>query len=176
MKKIDSKRGSAVFGLFYSTAPLQTIIDRLRRMGCPDEAIEVTSTLPLLDEPFAAGWREARLHPVTMIAGAVGIVFGILLTAGTALLYPIRTGGKPIVSAPIVGIVTYEMMMLFAIVTTFLAMAVKIRRSQRPKEVRDPRIDDGMVGLSVWLDRGDPKIESVHNLFLDWEAAEVRRL
>lgn len=177
MRRADPDRESVVFGLFKPGTPLHPIIDRLRGIGYPDEAIEIASTLPLLYRPFAADGKWGRLYPVTIVAGAVGILFGILLAGGTALLYPINTGGKPIISIPVVGIIAFEMMMLFAIVATFITAVVKIRRAHSftIKITRDPRIDDGFIGISVRVGRDDSKIELIQKLFREWEATEVRR-
>jgi mono/diheme cytochrome c family protein len=108
----------------------------------------VLSPLPLSEE---ASGRIAGipLHVLTSLAGVVGIGVGLFFAAGTAVMYPLTTGGKPIVAPPIVGIISYETMMLFAIVTTFLAVAISIRYTNRAIRSRDASIDDGLIAVIV---------------------------
>jgi mono/diheme cytochrome c family protein len=89
------------------------------------------------------------LYGVTIAAGLIGIGVGLFFAAGTAAMYPLMTGGKPIVAAPIVGIISYETMMLVAIVLTFLTMLVRIKTTNTKIHARDARIDEGRIGVSV---------------------------
>ena len=66
------------------------------------------------------------------------------------LCIPLMTG-KPIVAAPIVGIISFETMMLLAILATCLTMIVRVRRALRRSATKDARIDDGLVALSLRL-------------------------
>ena len=165
--------GSIIFGLFQPATPVEPILDRLRKMDLPEREVELSSTFPMMALPVGVGWRRVQLFHVTLIAGAIGILFGILLSGGTMALYPLRTGGKPIVPMPIVGIISFETMMLFAIVTTFVTVAIKIIRSHRGKVAYDTRIDEGFVGISVWVGRDDPRAGSIQSLFQEFGAAEV---
>lgn len=163
----------SVYGLFQPTTPVGPILDQLRKMALPEPEAELSSTYPILAQPVDVGWRKLKLYHVTVIAGAFGILFGILLAGGTAALYPLRTGGKPIVSMPIVGIVSFETMMLFAIVSTFITAVVKIVRSHFGKKAYDPRIDEGFFKIAVQVARGDPRIGKVQALFQESGAVEV---
>ncbi|HZR47858.1 MAG TPA: quinol:electron acceptor oxidoreductase subunit ActD [Candidatus Manganitrophaceae bacterium] len=163
----------SVSGLFQPTTPVEPILDQLRRMDLSEPEAEISSTYPILAQPVDVGWRRFKLYHVTLIAGAFGILFGILLSAGTFALYPLRTGGKPIVSMPIVGIVSFETMMLFAIVSTFITSAVKIIRSHRGRKGYDARIDEGFIKIAVRVARGDPRSGRVQTLFQESGAVEV---
>jgi Alternative complex III, ActD subunit len=83
--------------------------------------IEVFSTEPIHDVGAAVSGKS-RLPVFVLLGAALGIAAGYGLAAGTARLYPINTGGMPIVSPLPVGIVTYEMMMLMAILFTLAGM------------------------------------------------------
>jgi hypothetical protein len=96
--------------------------------------IDVISAEPLHD----VGERisgKSRL-PVFVIAGAVvGASAGWALAAVTARLYPLNTGGMPIVSRLPAGIVTYEAMMLLAILFAFVGMLLEARLVRKlPKD------------------------------------------
>ncbi len=162
-----------LFALFPPTAPLAPLLDSLRTLKIPEEAISISSTLPLFEEPALSQWKPIQLYPVTLIAGAIGILFGFLLAGGTFVLYPLRTGGKAIFTRPVVGIISYETMMLFAIVSTFIAALIRVVWSHRSRARYDPRIDEGLIGVTVQVDRGDPRSGSVQRLFEESGAVEV---
>ena len=137
-----------VLGLFTCALDVAALTTRLRQAGVAEEQIHVLSPLPLSSR---ASDRIGRmpLYAVTIGAGFVGIGVGIFFAAGTALMYPLMTGGKPIVSAPIVGIISYETMMLLAIVTTFFTMLLRIKTTNRGIRSRDRRVDDGRIAVVV---------------------------
>jgi mono/diheme cytochrome c family protein len=134
--------------LFEPDADVMAVIRHVSDAGVPKASIHVLSPFPLSD---AASDRIAGmpLYVVTLLAGLLGIGVGLFFAAGTAVMYPLMTGGKPIVAPPVVGIVSYETMMLAAIVTTFLTMVVKIRATNSQFRLRDVRIDDGRIAVAV---------------------------
>jgi mono/diheme cytochrome c family protein len=137
-----------VQALFEPDIDLMTVRRHVQEAGVSEEAIHVLSPIPL---SATASDRIAGipLYVVTLLAGLVGIGVGLFFAAGTAVMYPLMTGGKPIVAAPIVGIVSYETMMLVAIVTTFLTMIVKILSTNSEIRFRDVRIDEGRIAIAI---------------------------
>src|SRR3569832_2284594 len=108
VKNAKSNGREIVFALFPPAAPIKQVLDRLKKMDVPERQVELSSTFPMMALPIGVGWGRFQLYHVTLIAGAIGILFGILLAGGTMAIYPLRTGGKPIVPIPIVGIVSFE--------------------------------------------------------------------
>ncbi len=131
-------------------ADMSSIIARLQQSGVRREDIAVCSPLPLEHVSPAATFPLVP-YLITIAAGLVGIGVGLFFAGGTAVLYPIETGGKAIVAAPVVGIISYETMMLLAVLATFLTMIVRIVREQGRASTRDMRVDDGMVRIIVPL-------------------------
>ena len=160
------------FARFQSAHRIPSVVGRLQQSGISDEDIEVFSDRPL---SVRLATRSRRLVGVAVVAGFVGILFGIGLAAGTALLYPIMTGGKPIVAIPVVGLISYETMMLCAIVTTIAAMAISIIRSSR-ETCSIPELNCDEVGVAVRLDEADSRSEEIQYIFRDADAIECRVL
>jgi hypothetical protein len=163
-----------VFALFRPATPLRPLLERLTKAGVGADAIEMLSSLPLPELPRPRPHRPS-LYTITILGGLLGIVVGLFFAAGTAVLYPIVTGGKAIVAPPVVGIIAYETMMLLAIVLTFAAMAVRVVRTTHTTTaaIRDPRIHDGYLGITVRLTGklGDRRLQ---DLLQDLGAIEVR--
>mgnify|MGYP000855448498 FL=1 len=173
MSRTQPREG--LIALFPPDADLDSVRLSLEESGISQDQIALLTSVPLKSASATDGTSQPLWpYAITMAAGLVGIGVGVFFAAGTALLYPLMTGGKPIVSAPIVGIISYETMMLLAIVVTFITMIVRIRRARRASVDRETRIDDGKIALSVSFAEGNQE-QRVKTL-LEMAGAEDVRL
>jgi mono/diheme cytochrome c family protein len=147
-------------------------MEQLGQAGVSPDRIDVISGLPLHDIE-TAGLPRIPLYALTMMGGVAGICVGLFLAAGTALLYPIMTGGKPLVAPPVVGIIAFETMMLLAIVTTFVAMVFRLKQGGSSAPGRDSRIDDGAIAVSIRMDRESAQPAAVETLLKEAGAFEI---
>ena len=138
----------ALTALFPRQVEIDPLVHSLREAGISEAHISIMTPLPL-SERASVRLGSMPLYVITIMAGLVGIAIGIFFAGGTAAMYPLMTGGKPIVGAPIVGIISYETMMLLAIVVTFITSVVTIKRAHRAITERDSRVDDGYVMARV---------------------------
>jgi ActD protein len=113
------------------------VISLMLSRGVPPEQIEVLSAEPLHDVGEALTGKS-RLPLWVVTGAAVGVAAGWALATVTARLYPLNTGGMPIVSPLPAGIVTYEAMMLLAILFSLAGMLLeaKLLRRQPPGSER----------------------------------------
>ena len=160
-------------GLYHPNIDLPDLLGRLGDAGVPADAVAVLTPLPLSPQTRRS---PKRLSPylITIVAGVIGIGVGVFFAAGTAALYPLMTGGKPIIAPPVVGIVSFETMMLLAVLATFVTMIVRVRRALRHGVMRDPRIDDGMVAISLRLPREDRFLAAIRVILEDAGAKDIR--
>ena len=160
---------------FEAGVDVMAVRRQIVQAGVPEESIHVLSPLPL---SRAASDRIAGipLYMLTLLAGLFGIGVGLFFAAGTAVMYPLMTGGKPIVAPPIVGIVSYETMMLVAIVTTFLTTIVKIRAINSQVRSRDTQIDEGRIAVVVRAPMFGPTAGNVRDVLEQAGALEVQSL
>jgi hypothetical protein len=120
------------------------IVSLLISRNVKPEDIEVLSAEPLheLGETISG---KSRLPAFVLTGAALGIVAGWSMAALTALLYPVDTGGMPIVARLPAGIVTYESMMLLAVLFTLGGMLLEgrllRRRCKEYEECADSIID-----------------------------------
>jgi hypothetical protein len=169
----NSERADMLLALFEPTTPIESVLEKLRARGVPDQDLEVESPLPL-DPAMMHKPIRVHLYIVAIIAGIVGIGAGIFFAGGTAAFYPLLTGGKKIVAPPVVGIISYELMMLFAIVCTFLVMVMKIVWIYRAPLRQDPQIGEGKVAVVVRVEDNESLKAAVQAIFLEAGATEVR--
>jgi Protein of unknown function (DUF3341) len=163
-----------VFGLLPPEAPIEPLLAELRSAGLTDNRLTVTSALPLPNSVFQDRVSRPPLHLTTIAAGLLGISVGLFFAGGTAAIYPIPTGGKPIVALPVLAIISYETMMLFAIVSTFVGLLLRLRRLHKYSIPHDPRIHVGYTGLVLRADEREPSPAILVHLLERGGAVEVR--
>lgn len=111
-----------VVATFADSVSALRAIEALLSAGVKREEITVISSLPL-DELHGGETGKAVLMPWLVTLGAIlGGFAGYLLVTLTQKSYPIATGGMPIASLWTNGIITYELTMLGAILTTLLVL------------------------------------------------------
>ena len=138
-----------LIGEFRDSTGAAEAIRMLRANGASDDTLDVFSEEPV-DFPRAVLDRPSRMSFVS-VAGAV--VFGAAATAfvyWTQRNYRVVTGGMPVFSFWATGVITYEMIMLGAIVSTFgwFLWESGLMRKRRPG-APVPRVEPGSVCLRV---------------------------
>jgi ActD protein len=123
-------------------------VNALISAGISTGDIVLMSSEPL--EQYGIPFHERTFMPWLVVCGAiVGGIGGFLLASLTQKSYAIHTGGMQVVTLWTDGIITYELTMLGAIVTTgvvFLLTGVLLGRDQFPYE---PEVSEGKVLVGV---------------------------
>jgi hypothetical protein len=103
--------------------------------------------------------KKSWFRWLTMAGGFAGAGAGFLLAAGTAWLYPVQTGDKPIIALYPTGIIVFEITMLFAIIGTMAGMFLEMRLPSLKTRPYDPAIAEGCIGISVTIHAGGEVVE-----------------
>lgn len=139
-----------MLGLFEDIPEAATALNRLRNEGKRDsQDVMVISAVPFPEGVLESDRSPVRLPIWTLVFALVGIGLGLLLALGSQELYTLRTGGKPIASGPPTAIITYEVMMLIALVGAFLAALFEMRLPSWKAKVYDSRISEGLIGIAA---------------------------
>ena len=166
---------TTIVGLFED---IDHAADALRRLrgegGAAPKDLMVLSSVPFPEGVLEADKSPIRLPLITVIFAFVGIAFGIALAGGTAELYLIRVGGKPISPIPPIGIIAYEMMMLFALSAAFIAALFEMRLPSWRAKVYDPRISEGLIGIAAHC-ADEKQAVQAERLCREAGAADVKR-
>ena len=138
-----------ILGVFDSVENAAGAVEQLLAVGIDNEQITSLSSVPYPEGVLVGPLKETRFHLGTLAFGACGALIGFALAAGTAWLYPLQTGDKPIISTFPVGIITYELMMLLAIIGTLVGMCYEMGLPDLDSHAYDNEIGDGAIGILV---------------------------
>lgn len=108
-----------VHAAFVSPYDVRDALDRLEEDGVTTADIEIRSSAPLDHDVFPERHAVHSRMPWMALTGAVLGGTGLFsLVAWSSEVYPLPTGGMPIVALPPTGIVTFEGIAIGAIIFT----------------------------------------------------------
>lgn len=136
-------------GIFSDVATAAKAVERLREAGFEEADITSLSSVPYPDGVLVTTGHRSWFHWLALAGGLTGAAGGFALAVGTAWLYPVRTGDKPIISWFSSGIITYEFAMLFAIIGAVVGMFLEMRLPPWSRQRYDPIISEGAIGICV---------------------------
>jgi len=135
-------------GEFRDQEQLIAAIRSLRKSGVQPEALDLFSAEPV-ELPRGVLDRPSRMSLISVLGAAV---FGAVATAFiqfTQYNYKLITGGMPTFSFWATGVITYEMTMLGAIVSTFAWFLWESGLMRRRDAGPVPRVQPGSMCLRV---------------------------
>ena len=139
-------------GTFKDVETATKAVDSLVKAGFREETITSLTSAPYPDGVLVKTDQRTWFRWVSVGGGIFGACAGFLLAAGTAYVYPVQTGDKPIIASYPTGIIMYELTMLFAILGAIVGMFVEMKLPPRDERVYDPAIGEGSIGISVTVD------------------------
>jgi len=164
---------NAVLGHFTFVDDMVEAAETLRNSDC---GVTVFSPIPLHHETNPVlGEKPNHIKYITLLGAIGGIVFGILLTLGTAALYTLPRGGRPIWSITPTLLITYELTILIGVVFTLLAFFFFAKLPAIKKRFYDEKVAVDSFGLlvhDVHMDR----LDEVEAVLKEYGANEVKRV
>jgi len=141
-------------GIFSDIESAGCAVEGLVRAGFTEAQIDSLTSVPYPDGVLVRSRRGSWFRWVALAGGLFGAAAGFALAAGTAWLYPVQTGDKPIIALYPTAIVTFEVTMLFAIIGTMAGMILEMGLPALRKRPYDPAIAEGCIGISVTIHGG----------------------
>ena len=139
----------AIYGLYETPQAAQSAFKRLRAAGVAASNITVMSPEPFDEWEFASQHSKTVMPWIAVMGAAAGLVTAYLLTAITQKIWPINTGGMPIVSNWTNIIIMFELTMLGAVLATVLTLLVTARLPSKRSRLYDPAISNGKILIGV---------------------------
>jgi hypothetical protein len=147
-------------GTFKDVETAVKAVDSLVRAGFAEREITSLTSAPYPDGVIVKTSQRTWFRRVSVGGGIFGACAGFLLAAGTAYLYPVQTGDKPIIAYFPAGIITYELTMLFAILGAIIGMFAEMKLPPWEERVYDSAIGEGSVGISVSVDSREQMVKA----------------
>jgi hypothetical protein len=136
-------------GTFKDVATATRAVDNLVEAGFSEETITSLTSAPYPDGVIVKTDQRTRFRWISLGSGIFGACIGFLLAAGTAYMYPVQTGDKPIIALYPTGIITYELTMLFFMLGAIIGMFIEMKLPPWQERIYDPSIGEGAIGISV---------------------------
>lgn len=132
------------FALLAEFAEPQPVLDGARRLREAGFRIETYTPFPVEGLGEAIGFRDRRVPIATLIGGAVGAATGFLIQVYANLDYPLDIGGRPLIAVPAFMLISFELMVLFAV---FGAIGTMLVANRLPK-LHHPLFDSDRFHLA----------------------------
>lgn len=139
----------AIYALYSNPDSVQTAMDGLRAAGLRDAQIAVMSSEPLEEYEFGSRDRATVMPWISGLGGAVGLALGYYLTSITQELWPINTGGMPIVPLWTNLVVMFEFTMMGGILSAVITLLVTAKIPSRLPACYDLEISEGKILIAV---------------------------
>lgn len=121
----------------------------------------------------ALGHRKSHVPKFTFAGAIFGVIGGFTFLAAAQASFLIQPqGGKPIIAIPTNIVLTYEMMIMSAMLTTVVVFIISSKLLRKRKRMYSENISIDQVGIEMELD--EHTIEPIKELFLQHQAVEIR--
>lgn len=145
---------NAIYGLYHHPETAQRALNMLERaqgeLGFNAQDIVVLSGEPYEEYGFGQRDQKTRMPWLAALGGLVGGLSGYWFVAFTQKVYPMISGGMHLVTKWPDGIITYELTMLGAILTTLVTLLITARIPDwSGRKVYDPAISNGRILIGV---------------------------
>jgi len=164
-----------VYGLYERPQAAQRIFDGLRAAGIPAGDITVLSSEPLEEWEFASQGHKTVMPWIAVLGAGLGLTTAYLLTAITQKVWPINTGGMPIVSNWTNIIIMFELTMLGAVLATVLALLITARLPSKLSRLYDPAISNGRILIGVEQPQ-DAELDRIERALKTADAEKLGRI
>jgi hypothetical protein len=160
-------------GLFHDPESALEAAGRLKGAGFARP--ELMSPIPIHGVEEVLGPKKSVIKRFTLFGGIFGGTAGFALAAGTAVLFPHPTGGRPIITFPPFLIISYEMTILFGILATVLGFLFSARFPALRERVYVPETAVNKFAVTVRCDN-EEQMSRAEAILHGAGAEEVRKI
>jgi hypothetical protein len=139
----------AVYGLYPTGQAAQQAVNRLRAAGFADREITILSSRPVEDQEFGEIDRRSWIWYIACGGALVGMALAILFIYVSATGWEMNVGGLPIIAWWPAAIITFELTMLGAIISTVITLVITAGLGRGGGKLYDPEVSDGKILVGV---------------------------
>jgi ABC-type Fe3+ transport system permease subunit len=139
----------AVYGLYADGQAAQQAVNRLRAAGLSDREITILSSRPMEDYEFGHIDSRSWIWWIACGGALVGMVLAILYIYVSATGWEMNVGGLPVIAWWPAAIITFELTMLGAIISTVITLVITAGLGRGSGRLYDPEVSDGKILVGV---------------------------
>ncbi|MBE9503737.1 MAG: DUF3341 domain-containing protein [Proteobacteria bacterium] len=164
---------NSILGKFQYVDDLLAAAETCKQSGY---AISIISPVPLVHEiEHTFGEGKNPIKYFTGVGAVTGLLFGILFTIITSLLYVLPRAGRPIIAIPPTLLISYETTILFGVLFTLLGFIVLALVPYFKESEYDVEIAIDAFGLRVH-GVGEDKFSDIEKVMRENGSSDVKRI
>ena len=165
-----------VMGLFSNFEEAFAAISEIRDHKVPGVSVDDVTLKSPIEHPEVEEILGDRGSPVPKFAlfGSIfGIIFGFFfLAAGQATFLVQPSGGKPVIPLPSNIVLTYEMLILFGVLSTLVGFFISARLLTKRHPLYSEKVSLDQIGVMLELD--EKNLNPIKDLFKSHKVLEIR--
>lgn len=170
-----TRRVGGLAALFLDEHKILAAAKKSRDMGMTK--FDAISPYPIHGMEEACGIKRSNIPYVTFVAGLTGLASGLLLTWWTSAVdWPINVGGKPLFSLPAFIPIMFELTILFAALSSVVALFYYCRMPQVDPPVIDPDLTCHKFAIFVPENETGYDPAKLEKMYKELGAVEVKKV
>ena len=165
-----------VMGLFSNFEEAFSTISDIRQHIIPGVSVDDVTLKSPIEHPEIEeilGDRGSAVPKFALFGALFGIVFGFFFLASAQASFLVQpAGGKPMIPLPSNIVLTYEMLILFGVLSTLVGFAISARLFTRRHPLYSEKVSLDQVGVLLELD--EKNVEPMKELFKKHKVLEIR--
>lgn len=162
-----------IIALFRHVDTLRSAEKSLRKCGAGDVTVmsPVPVPVPVNDKTDYTTGKSDRLKYLALIGGLAGAFSGSFFALWTSIVYPLPRAGRAIAAFPPVIIISFETLILFGMLATFIGFLIKAGLPALHERPYHAGIGIDRFGLLINMEAG--KRDSIENLLREEGVEEI---
>ncbi|VAW88820.1 hypothetical protein MNBD_GAMMA16-1088 [hydrothermal vent metagenome] len=165
-----------IMGLFANFGEAFNVIKDVgegKLQGASVDDITTKSPIEHPDIDEVLGPRKSHVPKFTLCGAVFGITFGFLFLAAAQANFLVQPqGGKAIIPIPSNIVLTYEMMILFAVLSTVAGFLITARMFTKRSPIYSEKVGVDQIGIIIDVD--DSNLDAAKALLKSHQVLEIR--
>jgi len=165
-----------VMGLFSNFEEAFSTISEIRQHAIPGVTVDDVTLKSPIEHPEieeVLGDRGSPVPKFTLFGAIFGMVFGFLFLAAAQANFLVQPqGGKAVIPLPSNIVLTYEMLILFGVISTVIGFFINARLMTKRHPLYSEKVSLDQVGVMLELD--EKNVDSLKELFKKHKVLEIR--
>ena len=165
-----------IMGLFANFGEAFNVIKDVgegKLQGVSVDDITTKSPIEHPDIDEVLGPRKSHVPKFTLCGAVFGIVFGFLFLAAAQANFLVQPqGGKAVIPLPSNIVLTYEMMILFAVLSTVAGFLITARMFTKRSPIYSEKVGVDQIGIIIDVD--DSNLDAAKELLKSHQVLEIR--